>query len=287
MKRFLIRQLEKFSDIKTHTIRTWEKRYGVFSPLRSTGNIRYYSADDLQRLLYLVLLSQAGNRISMLKHYNTKDLKKLASAGGSNEEKHLYDLYELIISLYKCDTEEFEAILEKSQKFYGYDHLVHRLIVPFLQKTEILSYKDSDAEIHFAVTAVRQKLLVAIDQVTCVADSSKKAVLYLPEGEHYDLMLLYIYYCLKCKGYKVYYLGTNISDNSLKSVIDTKCPDEVYVYLASLKKYSIDEMVNFAMAEYPKSKFTIISGERINEEVSSRVKITHFSSFYPKILNTV
>ncbi len=51
MKKFSIRELENFSQIKAHTLRIWEHRYGVFKPNRSKGNIRYYSLEEVKLLL--------------------------------------------------------------------------------------------------------------------------------------------------------------------------------------------------------------------------------------------
>ena len=38
-KNFSIRELEKFSVVKAHTLRIWERRYAMLQPQRSAGNI--------------------------------------------------------------------------------------------------------------------------------------------------------------------------------------------------------------------------------------------------------
>jgi len=40
MGAYSIRDLERLSGIKAHTIRIWEKRYGLVEPQRTTTNIR-------------------------------------------------------------------------------------------------------------------------------------------------------------------------------------------------------------------------------------------------------
>src|SRR5690349_10815186 len=114
MRRFSISQLERFSGIKPHTIRVWELRYRLFSPLRSAGNTRYYGIDDLELLLYLSLLTQAGCRISTLRSYSPGYLKTLIPDLSGVEQKRLAELYELIICLYRCDVHQFELMLERS-----------------------------------------------------------------------------------------------------------------------------------------------------------------------------
>jgi DNA-binding transcriptional MerR regulator len=61
---FSIRDLEQFSGIKAHTIRMWEQRYGLLTPRRTATNIRYYTGEDLKKLLCVSLLVDHGHRIS-------------------------------------------------------------------------------------------------------------------------------------------------------------------------------------------------------------------------------
>ena len=39
---YSIRELEKLTGIKAHTIRIWEKRYELIEPHRTNTNIRYF-----------------------------------------------------------------------------------------------------------------------------------------------------------------------------------------------------------------------------------------------------
>lgn len=63
---YSIRDLEKLSGIKAHTIRIWEQRYGVIAPKRTKTNIRYYQDDDLKFLLNVSLLNKNGIKISKI-----------------------------------------------------------------------------------------------------------------------------------------------------------------------------------------------------------------------------
>ncbi len=48
---YSIKELEKLSGIKAHTIRIWEKRYSVIEPKRTNTNIRLYSDEDLKKII--------------------------------------------------------------------------------------------------------------------------------------------------------------------------------------------------------------------------------------------
>ena len=49
---YTIKELEKLSGIKAHTIRIWEKRYNLIEPRRTNTNIRYYTDNDLKNWVF-------------------------------------------------------------------------------------------------------------------------------------------------------------------------------------------------------------------------------------------
>jgi len=64
MIKYSIKDLEKLTGIKAHTIRIWEKRYNIVCPLRTDTNIRFYTDGDLKRLLNVSILNRNGFKIS-------------------------------------------------------------------------------------------------------------------------------------------------------------------------------------------------------------------------------
>ncbi|MGB5362963.1 MAG: MerR family transcriptional regulator, partial [Aureibaculum sp.] len=86
---FSIKDLENFTGIKSHTIRIWEKRYGLLKPNRTDTNIRYYDTDDFLKLLNINLLYKNGFKISKIADFSEDTLflkaKELIS-GKAQEE---------------------------------------------------------------------------------------------------------------------------------------------------------------------------------------------------------
>ena len=66
MVKYSIKDLEKFTGIKAHTIRIWEQRYQLLTPKRTETNIRYYDEEQLKYLLNVTLLVENGFRISQI-----------------------------------------------------------------------------------------------------------------------------------------------------------------------------------------------------------------------------
>ena len=64
MASYSIKELEKLSGIKAHTIRIWEKRYKIIVPSRTQTNIRFYSDEDLRKILNISILNQSGIKFS-------------------------------------------------------------------------------------------------------------------------------------------------------------------------------------------------------------------------------
>lgn len=150
--------------------------------------------------------------------------------------------------MYASNTDELEAVLDESMMAWGIDATIEKVIISFLERTETLSYRDTSIEAHFAVTAIRRKLILGIEHAKPVAADAKTALLFLPKGEHFDLILLYMCYVLKNKGVKVFYLGTNISLENLKLVYKDKLPDSLYCYMANKSSFPLSDYTAFANA---------------------------------------
>ena len=68
MGKYSIKELERLSGIKAHTIRIWEKRYNIIEPERNTTNIRFYSDDDLKKIINVSVLNSHGINISKIRN---------------------------------------------------------------------------------------------------------------------------------------------------------------------------------------------------------------------------
>ena len=76
MNFFTIKDLENLSGIKAHTIRIWEQRYSFLKPERTGTNIRYYSNDELKKILNVALLNKYGYKISHIDKMNEGEIKE-------------------------------------------------------------------------------------------------------------------------------------------------------------------------------------------------------------------
>ena len=87
MAEYKIKDLENLTGIKAHTIRMWEKRYGLLNPCRTETNFRTYSDEDLQSILLVSVLNNNGIKISHIADMSVderaKKIKKYQGTGAA------------------------------------------------------------------------------------------------------------------------------------------------------------------------------------------------------------
>jgi DNA-binding transcriptional MerR regulator len=235
MNAFTIKDLENLSGIKAHTIRIWEQRYSFLKPQRTQTNIRYYSSDELKAILNIALLNKYGYKISHIDRMSEDELRqKVLSLSHieAQQERLVNDMLQCMVDL---DIDRFEAILNEFIKARGIDRAISYLIFPFLDKIGILWLTNhiNPAQEHLVTNVIRQKLIVGIESVVSHLLLNRTVILFLPEGEHHELGLLYMYYLLKSRGVQVIYLGANVPVRDLEFIVNLKKPDYLYTHLTS------------------------------------------------------
>jgi DNA-binding transcriptional MerR regulator len=285
MKDISIRQLEELSHIKAHTIRIWENRFQLFKPGRSSGNIRYYSIDDLKKLLDIAFLNRAGIRISRLAVMQDAEIKRLLDSYPDKEAQISIAMNRLVTTMFSGNIEEFENTLNHYQAEFGLDILIREIIIPFLEKVNLFSYKDRSNETHLVVTAIRRKIITGIEHQPRLPTESKSALLFLPEGEHFDLILLYVCYLLKSIGMKVLYLGTNVPQTNIEKLALSRNPDYLYVYHPPKKKYIIDGLSEIIGKSLPGSKLYVVNAPGPSSEKNrpDNVRFINFNEVFTSL----
>ena len=227
---YSIKDLEKLSGIKAHTIRIWEKRYGMFEPKRTDTNIRYYMDDDLKKLLNIALLNRYGYKISKISEMSDEEIASKVTE--VSEEINEYDaqLDALTISMIEIDEIKFDRIVNQNIASIGFEQTMLDVIYPFLDKLGVLWFTGSinAAQESFMANLIRQKIYVAIDKLHLDFNEDPTTVLlYMPEGENQELSMLFIHYMLKARNFRVVNLGQNITFDDLRDAHRIIRPDYI------------------------------------------------------------
>ncbi|MCP4310031.1 MAG: MerR family transcriptional regulator [Bacteroidetes bacterium] len=210
---YSIKELEKLSGIKAHTIRIWEKRYNLIEPHRTNTNIRCYTDENLKKILNVAVLNRQGIKISHIARMNDQELKGevIRATGISTSHDTLLD--SLVIAMIDLDQYILEAIIDKSIANIGFKETVTGVLYPFLDKVGILwqSGEVNPAQEHFVSYLIRQKIISASDQLSNPFNpKAKKFLLMLPEGEWHEIALLFSQYLIKESQHEVIYLGQSV-----------------------------------------------------------------------------
>ncbi len=275
MIKYSIKDLEKLTGIKAHTIRIWEKRYNIVSPLRTTTNIRFYSDGDLKRLLNVSILNRNGFKISNIVRLSRDEINQSvmeASARFVNWESQIENL---IIAMIDLDENKFEKSISNSIMKLGFDETVSGIIYPFLEKVGLLWQIGTinPAHEHFITNLIRQKLIIAIDaENKSLRPNSKTFILFLPEGELHELSLLFYSFLIKKRGHRVIYLGQNLPVEDLQHVNLIVHPDFlVTVVTAAITR---QELVNYIqnLADHFPDQTILLGGNQIMELPDPKIK---------------
>ena len=80
---YRIAAVAKLTGMPVPTIRMWERRYGVVTPARSAANGRLYSRADIDRLVLLKAVADAGHAIGTVAQLSEAQLQaRLLEAPG-------------------------------------------------------------------------------------------------------------------------------------------------------------------------------------------------------------
>ncbi|MEI6410077.1 MAG: MerR family transcriptional regulator [Bacteroidota bacterium] len=247
---YSIRDLEKLTGIKAHTIRIWEQRYGLIEPARTDTNIRYYTDENLRHLFNIALLNRNGFKISKLAKMRQEEVANRVAEISENNGSQNAQIDALTLAMIDLDEQGFEHVFSAYVWEHGFERTMLELIYPFLDKLNVLWLTNSISPAHekFVGNLIRRKLMSAIDKESVqLPKDAKTFVLYTPENESQELTLLFVQYLLRTRQLKVVYLGANTSLNDLRDACQPLRPDYVFTILQEpLIRQTIQSYVDHA-----------------------------------------
>lgn len=234
MATYSIRDLEKISGIKAHTLRMWEQRYAILQPKRTGTNIRFYDEHDLRLLLSISMLNDHGVKISHIARMTAEEIHQSCKSLHELSDEHAHQVHALTLAMIEMDEIRFEKILSGCTLKYGFADTMLKVIYPFYDQVGILWQTGTirPAQEHFISNLIRQKLIVAIDAQATPRDPSRPLyMLFLPEHELHEIGLLFAAYMLRNAHCRVVYLGQSVPEEDLPSVYESHHPHFLFTIL--------------------------------------------------------
>jgi len=235
MESYQIKQLERMTGIKAHTIRIWEKRYGLITPHRTATNRRSYDERQVRKLLNVNTLLALGHKISKLATLSEEELNEVVQKQDNNLSQDAAIsgyIDDLLRSMLDFDEPAFEKIYAAAATRFGLHDAMIKVFYPFLAKVGVLWNVNKTAPIqeHFASSIIKRKLMAATDGLVPPTKGAKKFLLFLPAEEWHEIGLLFANYIIRFQGYGTIYLGQNVPTDNIAKVAAAVEPSHMLLF---------------------------------------------------------
>ncbi len=219
--RFSISDLENLSGVKAHTIRVWERRYGLIRPARTGTNIRHYNVEDLRDLLNIAYLNTHGVKISKIAAMTNEVREISVREIGSKAPGPSALINELVMSMLHFDEVRFEGRCNTFAQQHGFRALAEQVFLPLMMQVGLLwqSKNIRPAHEHFVSNLVRRRIEAETHAQPVASLCHTTYVLYLREMEVHELGILYANFLLRSAGKAVIYLGQSVPVSDLAQLV--------------------------------------------------------------------
>lgn len=230
-----IKYVARHTGLKPYLIRTWEERYAVVRPKRSSSNRRLYSDDDIQRLRLLKLAVDGGHNISYVASLDDEDLLLLveranhlknsvdhpeaakSSAGLGRQQYEFQQTVELALShIVQLNSALLEKVLSDAAVEMTRQTFLQFVIMPLFEKIGEL-WRDGNLKIineNMASIVVRSMLWDMLRAVQ-VSDTAPKIVIATPLGHWHEFGALASALAASESGWQVFYFGPNLPSEEI------------------------------------------------------------------------
>ncbi|WP_159520447.1 MerR family transcriptional regulator [Sunxiuqinia indica] len=265
MNYYTIKDMETLSGIKAHTIRIWEKRYGLLEPQRSTTNIRYYSDNELRKLLNVSMLVKHGYKISKVSNYENGQIQKevLKLNEKSLPSESMID--QLVVHMVNFDHKSFEDLLLQQIDQIGFEETFMENIFPLFEKVGIYWQIGTifPAQEHFVSNIIRELLIKESSGINN-HDSTSTVLFFLKEGEMHEISLLFYHYLALKSGYKTIYLGQNVPFEDLVKMDGVQQFDRIFTaFINGIDEKELEDYITEMYKAFKRKKI-FVTGAQIS-----------------------
>lgn len=205
-----IAQVEKLTGVGAHTLRAWERRYGVPAPDRSGGKQRMYAPADVELVRRMQELAGQGVPLARAAAVALAERDTGPAAAAASPVNQLLD------ALLNFDEPRAASVWTEFLASFDVGALIERLAVPSL-----IAVGDgwhagtvSVGQEHFASNFVRGRL-ESLARQTLPAPGAPVVLLACLEGERHDLALVMLDVLLRLRGLRTVLLGQDVPTDAL------------------------------------------------------------------------
>lgn len=216
---YTIRTVTQMTGLSDHTIRAWERRYGVLKPARTETNRRLYDDDDVERLRLLNQGVSQGHTIGQIARLSADELRKLVATDERTARPSARpaigeaspQLQICLSAIDAMDVDALEQALARAGAESGVADVVERLIVPLVESigARWADGATSIAQEHMA-TAVIRTFLERQRSTLRAMPNAPRLIVTTPTHQYHEIGALIVAVVAALHGWSVTYLGPNL-----------------------------------------------------------------------------
>lgn len=271
-----IRTVSSLTGVNAITLRAWERRYGLFEPVRKASGHRLYTQAHIDLITRAVGLLDRGMRIGQVK-------AQLEAENTVSTEDVLDDdiwkryLNRMIAAVIQFDEAGLEEAYGEALSLYSINEVTERLLMPLLKELgrRWENSEGSIAEEHFFSFYLRNKLGARFHHRAKTKGGTKLLLACLP-GDRHETGLLLFALAANAVGYLTIVLGADMPIAELPAV-SRKIGCEAIILSGVLRPDS--KILNQALPDLTEqSKVPVFLGGQASAQVYDALKRANINS---------
>lgn len=260
---YSINDIAALTGIKPHTLRIWEKRYGLAISRRTAANVRYYQDEDLRRIINISILNKKGLKISKIADLSWDEMRKRVAEEVDVHHSHETDLDSLSLSVINLDQSGFDKILRINEEQNGFSWVLENRIFPLFEKMNAMYLTGTIKPMHesFFNHMLKGKIMTQIDKKRGKrAGKQPEYILFQPQGSSEELGLMLLEYYLLEQDKATLNLGSQVSATDIVQAHELHpTPYIIGLFNAQLSRAEIEIYMNQIQRHCPGCEF-VLSG---------------------------
>lgn len=222
---YKIAQVERMTGVGAHTLRAWERRYGVPEPDRTGGRQRMYSMADIELINRMRRFSERGIPLA-----RAADMARAEVRDRPGQVLSADLMSRLADALLAWDEARADDAWTEMLEKFDLQTAFERVVVPLLKEVGNRWHDGavSVAQEHFVTNFVRARLDYLGRQVSPMA-GAPTVLLACLEGERHEVGILMLTVMLRLSGLRTVYLGQDVPDDALLRTVEDLQPEIVAV----------------------------------------------------------
>lgn len=198
------------TGVSVHTLRAWERRYGVPQPQRGAGNrYRLYDETDIANVLWMKRQIEAGLAPAQAGWLFQQHHPSRAVGIAESREPIVVTQAALMTALVNSDSSTAQKILDDAFALFAPDRVALEIIQPTLTEIgERWAHNElSVGQEHYASNLIRKKLFAVLQSQATPAAPTAQIVAACAPAEDHEIGLLVFALLAQRQNWRVAYLG--------------------------------------------------------------------------------